>query len=165
MLASPPLPAPLPKFKAHSPPGVLPGPTSIVIVPWNAAVSGSNALISLVTKLKLPTSRSPPNYPDPAGARRCRYFFAASVIEPETGLLCPNCTAEGTRTVQLHHDVGPPHPGLLERERRGGPCPPPQVLHQRASGEDRARDPHGCGADPPGGAVRDPGGEAVWATG
>ena len=39
----------------------------------------------------------------------CRYFFAAPAIEPETGLLCPDCAAAGTRTV-LHRDAEPPHP-------------------------------------------------------
>ena len=68
VLASPPFPAPLPNMISHSPPGVLPTPTSIGIEPSNAPVVGSNALISLAAKLKLPTSRSPPNTPNPAGA-------------------------------------------------------------------------------------------------
>jgi hypothetical protein len=39
----------------------------------------------------------------------CRCFFAAPATEPETGLLCPDCAAAGTRTV-LHRDAEPPHP-------------------------------------------------------
>src|SRR4029453_1291053 len=49
--------------------GVLPLPGLTGIVPWNAPVVGLKALISLSTKLKLPTSRSPPNSPKLAGAR------------------------------------------------------------------------------------------------
>src|SRR5215471_9870583 len=69
VLASPPLPAPLPNIRPHNPPGVFPAPTLIGIEPSNAPVIASNALISLATKLKLPTSRSPPNSPNPGGAR------------------------------------------------------------------------------------------------
>ena len=64
-----PLLPPVPKPRDQRPPGVLPTPTSIGIVPRNMPVSGSKALISLATKLKLPTSRSPPNGPKLAGAR------------------------------------------------------------------------------------------------
>jgi hypothetical protein len=35
----------------------------------------------------------------------CWYFFAAPAIKPEAVLLCPDCAAEGARTV-LHHDGG-----------------------------------------------------------
>src|SRR5215470_16049364 len=70
VLASPPLPAPLPNMNPHNPPGVLPAPALIGIVPSKAPVTGSNALISLARKLKLPTSRSPPNWPNPDGQAR-----------------------------------------------------------------------------------------------
>jgi hypothetical protein len=36
----------------------------------------------------------------------CWYFFAAPGHRARTGLLCPDCASEGTRTV-LHHDGGP----------------------------------------------------------
>lgn len=68
MFGSPPLP-PLPKISPHSPPALLPTPGSIGIVPSNIPVIGSNALISLALKLKLPTRRSPPNSPKLSGAR------------------------------------------------------------------------------------------------
>ena len=44
-------------------------PGSTGIEPSNAPVVGSKAFIYLSTKLKLPTSRSPPNWPKAAGAR------------------------------------------------------------------------------------------------
>ena len=53
-------------------------------IPSNAPVRGSNALITLLAKLKLPTSRSPPNWPNPAGAS-ARPHGAASWL-PETSL-------------------------------------------------------------------------------
>src|SRR5438094_303348 len=58
------LPA-FPKASAHRPPAVLPAPTLIGMVPSKAPVSGSKALISLATKLKFPTNRSPLNGPKP----------------------------------------------------------------------------------------------------
>jgi len=58
---------PVPKLRAHRPPWA--PPSSIGIVPIGAPVIGSKALISLASKLKFPTSRSPPNSPKPPGAR------------------------------------------------------------------------------------------------
>jgi hypothetical protein len=55
--------------RTRKPPGVLPLPGSTGMVPWDAPVVGSKALISLSTKLKLPTSRSPPNSPKLAGGK------------------------------------------------------------------------------------------------
>jgi hypothetical protein len=52
-------------------------PVLIGIVPWNAPVDGSKALISLAAKLKLPTSRSPLNCPKLAGARVMPYGEAS----------------------------------------------------------------------------------------
>jgi hypothetical protein len=49
----------VPKPRDQRPPGVLPTPTLIGIVPRNVPLSGSKALISLAIKLKLPTNRSP----------------------------------------------------------------------------------------------------------
>jgi hypothetical protein len=59
----------LPKASDQRPPGVWPLPGSMGIVPRKAPVVGSKALISLARKLKLPTSKSPPNGPKPKGAR------------------------------------------------------------------------------------------------
>jgi len=63
-----PLLPPVPKPRDQRPPAVLPRPTLIGIVPRNVPLSGSKALISLATKLKLPTSRSFANGPKLAGA-------------------------------------------------------------------------------------------------
>src|SRR5205814_6779553 len=62
-----PLLPPVPKPRAQRPPGML-LPTLIGIMPSNIPVMGSKALISLATKLKLPTSRSFANSPKLAGA-------------------------------------------------------------------------------------------------
>src|SRR2546423_5245157 len=74
-----PLLPPVPKPRDQRPPGIL-VPMLIGIVPRNAPVSGSKTLISLATKLKLPTSRSFANGLKLAGARVMPHGAARGVL-------------------------------------------------------------------------------------
>src|SRR5205814_10589222 len=78
---------PVPKSRAQRPPGML-LPTLIGIVPTNFPVVGSKALISLATKLKLPTSRSFANSPKLAGAKVIPQGEARGVLPGLPRIVC-----------------------------------------------------------------------------
>ena len=117
-----PLGPPPPNIRLQSPPGVLPAPGLTSIVPSNAPVVALKALIwsaTLGTKLKLPTSKSPPKAPKPAGATAMPHGEASSPVGdtptsccrklplssktatapwPATAVVCAGCPASAYAT-------------------------------------------------------------------